>query len=183
MRYPAGDAREGNAERCELALQEERRRLAVYARRSSHDHLGDPLLSHTFDQFRDRELFRSHALERREQLAEHEVASAHRAGALDGEQVVDPADDAEQVAVTLRVCANGADGAVGRCVNLGDVAAQLAGTQDVVQARELCAQIARERFARSQQEQDVPLRCLLAHAGESRQERDGSFELSREQDA
>src|SRR5262249_38425367 len=111
------------------------------------------------------------ALERREEPAEHEVTPAHRAGALDREQIVNAPYDAQEPRVALRILADCTDHGRLAGRDLGDISAALARTKLVVQRAELGSELLRDDRIRSEKVQDVALRGLLADAGQAREER------------
>src|ERR1700678_2169550 len=127
MRHAGGDARGGDVERCELALEQQRSRLSIHARRSRHDDFFDAVVPNPRDELPDGQVVGANALEGREESSEHEVAPAHRSRALDGDEVVNARDDAEYLGVALGVAAYVADRVP--IEHLGDVAAPLAGAK------------------------------------------------------
>ena len=91
-----------------------------------------PSLADALDQLAERQILRADALERREQPPEHEVAPAHRPGALDRHEVVHARHDAEQLRVALGVARTRRTRAW-PSRDLGDVPAALARAELVAQ--------------------------------------------------
>src|SRR5690606_2772323 len=104
------------------------------------------------------------SVERGEELSQNEVPAAHGATSLDGEQVLDAGDDAQEMPISPVVGADSAYGAIHR--DFCQVAAAFTGAEAIFQNQKLRAQIGRQIWIRHQL-QSKPLRRLLADAREA----------------
>ena len=118
----------------------------------------------------ERQIFGPNPFERREQPAQHEVASAHGAASLDGEQILHAGHDAEHGAdrAFYRGRSSTSTGAP-RLAHLGDVTAALAGSQVGRRAKTSSSASRRGRpDSWRNQVKDEALRGFFADARESR---------------
>lgn len=170
VRHAARDPRDLEPERRELSREQEGRRLPVDRRRCRDEHLANRHLriAQARDQRLDRQVLRADPLERREQAAEHEVATAHRAAPLDRQEILNARDHAEQAALSPRVAADRADRGA-PALGLGDVAAARARPQMIAEARELEPERSRCLLVAGDEMKREPLGSLLPHAGKARE--------------
>ena len=94
-----------------------RRRLALEVRVGGDDQLGDGAVHQPGHELLDPQVVGAHAVDRADRAAEHVVAAAELAGALDGDDVLGLLDDAQDVVDAARVAADAA------LLGLGDVVA------------------------------------------------------------
>jgi hypothetical protein len=165
VRDAAGDTSDHHGERRDLALDQQCRRFPIDARGRRYDDLGDLPIVNSLDESLKRQVVRAHSFERREQLAEDEIASPHRSSALDGHQVVDTCDDAQHARIPIRIRAHIADRFA--LANLGYIAANPAGAEFVAQRYQLLAQGLGDGRVGRKKPKHIPLRRLLSHAGKS----------------
>ncbi len=165
MRNAARDPRHRGHERRELPTEQKRRSLAVHARGGCNDDFLDAVVSYAVHEASERQILRPDAFERSQELAEDEVTPAHDAGALDGQEIMDARDDAQDRSIALGVTAHVAETmAVGQ---VRHVAALRARSELVPERRQLCPEAPGERFVGGQEPKDVAMGGLLTDSRKS----------------
>ena len=158
-----GEARDAHAERPQQAGKVHRRRLALGVRIRGHDDLFDVPLRHAVEQRLNLQIVGPHMVHRRDDAVQHVVAAVVFARALDGDDVARVGDDADDMFITLRRRADGAEAAVRQIAADGAERDGALGVDDGI-GKGLGL-----LFGQAQHEKREPLCALAADAGQARE--------------